>query len=265
MRYLRIILWTALTLVASAAFAQNEANRNRLSEIEKMEVTAKKGGPKFDRFGIRLLPEIGYGAHLVKSEDFRSQGLDSGQAYLQALDVFYRPFVWGSVHIGAGIGMDWFTTRDLIFVQDDERNIMVAPLVKLDELGEPDGKENDKDSKYRSSVREWTVMVPATLQFHFGKATVKLGAEALYSFSPKVRLDITRKDFREFTESKGARIQHFNYDFLAAVTWGHFGVFGKFQPASARRFPEPGPQPSDSAPYSLSSAEVNFRRFCLSL
>jgi hypothetical protein len=241
MRYLRIILWTALTLVASAAFAQNEANRNRLSEIEKMEVTAKKGGPKFDRFGIRLLPEIGYGAHLVKSEDFRSQGLDSGQAYLQALDVFYRPFVWGSVHIGAGIGMDWFTTRDVIFVQDDERNIMVAPLVKLDELGEPDGKENDKDSKYRSSVREWTVMVPATLQFHFGKATVKLGAEALYSFSPKVRLDITRKDFREFTESKGARIQHFNYDFLAAVSWGHFGVFGKFQPASARRFPEPGP------------------------
>ena len=240
MRYLRIILWTALTLVASVAFAQNEANRNRLSEIEKMEVTAKKGGPKFDRFGIRLLPEIGYGAHLVKSEDFRSQGLDSGQAYLQALDVFYRPFVWGSVHIGAGIGMDWFTTRDVIFVQDDERNIMVAPLVKLDELGEPDGKENDKDSKYRSSVREWTVMVPATLQFHFGKATVKLGAEALYSFSPKVRLDITRKDFREFTESKGARIQHFNYDFLAAVSWGHFGVFGKFQPASARRFPEPG-------------------------
>ena len=241
MKYLRIILWAALTLAASAAFAQNEANRNRLSEIEKMEVTAKKGGPKFDRFGIRLLPEIGYGAHLVKSEDFRSQGLDSGQAYLQALDVFYRPFVWGSVHIGAGIGMDWFTTRDLIFVQDDERNIMVAPLVKLDELGEPDGKENDKDSKYRSSVREWTVMVPATLQFHFGKATVKLGAEALYSFSPKVRLDISRKDFREFTESKGARIQHFNYDFLAAVSWGHFGVFGKFQPASARRFPEPGP------------------------
>ena len=241
MRYLKIILWTALTLVASAAFAQNEANRNRLSEIEKMEVTAKKGGPKFDRFGIRLLPEIGYGAHLVKSEDFRSQGLDSGQAYLQALDVFYRPFVWGSVHIGAGIGMDWFTTRDLIFVQDDERNIMVAPLVKLDELGEPDGKENDKDSKYRSSVREWTVMVPATLQFHFGKATVKLGAEALYSFSPKVRLDITKKDFREFTESKGCKIRNFGYDFVAAVSFGHFGVFGKFQPASARRFPEPGP------------------------
>ena len=240
MKYAKIILWAALTLAASAAFAQTEANRNRLAEIEKMEVKTKKGGPKFDRFGIRLVPEIGYGAHLVKSEDFRSQGLDSGQAYLQAQDVFYRPFVWGSVHIGAGIGMDWFTTRDLIFVQDDERNIMVAPLVKLDELGEPDGKENDKDSKYRSSVREWTVMVPATLQFHFGKATVKLGAEALYSFSPKVRLDITRKDFREFTESKGARIQHFNYDFLAAVSWGHFGVFGKFQPASARRFPEPG-------------------------
>ena len=232
MKNLRIILWAALTLVASAAFAQNEANRNRLSEIEKMEVKARKGGVKFDWFGIRLVPEVGYGAHLVRSEDFRSEGLDSGQAYLQALDVFYRPFVWGSVHIGVTAGIDWFKIRDLLFVQDDENNILVAPL---------DEEDKDKDAKYRSSVTKWTVTVPATLQFHFGKATLRLGAEAQYSFMPRVRLDITKKDFREFTESKGAKIQPFGYDFLAAVSFGHFGVYGKFQPASARRFPQPGP------------------------
>ena len=237
MKYWKIVLWAALTLVASAASAQTEANRNRLAEIEKMEVKVKKGGPKFDRFGIRLVPEIGYGAHLVKSEDFRSQGLDSGQAYLQALDVFYRPFVWGSVHVGAAIGMDWFKIRDMLFVQDDEHNVMVAPFPE--DIEDIEGK--DKDSKYRSSVTKWTVTVPATLQFHFGKATLRLGAEAQYSFAPRVRLDITRKDFREFTESKGARIRAFGYDFLAAVSFGHFGVYGKFQPASARRFPEPGP------------------------
>lgn len=232
MKYLRIILLAALTLVASAAFAQTEANRNRLSEIEKMEVKARKGGPKFDRFGIRLLPEVGYGDHLVRSEDFRSRGLDSGQAYLQALDVFYRPFAWGSVHIGAAAGLDWFRTLDVLFVQDDENNIVVAPFPEEDK---------DKDAKYRSSVTEWTLMVPATLQLHFGKATVRLGAEALYSFSPRVRLDISKKDSREFTESKGGRIQPFGYDFLASLSFGHFGVFGKFRPASARRFPEPGP------------------------
>ena len=232
MKYLRIILWAALTLVASAAFAQNEANRNRLSEIEKMEVRAKKRSVKFDRFGIRLLPEVGYGTHLIRSEDFHSHGMDSGQAYLQALDVFFRPFSWGSIHIGAGAGMDWFKTRTTIFVQDDDRNILVAPL---------DEEIIDKESKCRSTVMEWTVMVPATLQFHFGRATLRLGAEALYSFKPKVRLDISKKDFREFTESKGGRIQPFSYDFLAAVSFGHFGLFGKYQPASARRFPEPGP------------------------
>lgn len=233
MKYWRItIIWAALMLVASAAFAQNEANRNRLSDIEKMEVKVKKGSSvKFDRFGIRLVPEIGYGAHLVRSEDFRSQGLDSGQAYLQALDVFYRPFSWGSVHLGAAAGLDWFKIRDLLFVQDDDHNILVAPL---------DENDKEKNAKYRSSVTEWTVMVPATLQFHFGKATLRVGAEALYSFAPKVRLDISKKDFREFTESKGARIQPFSYDFLAAFSYGHFGIFGKFQPASARRFPEPG-------------------------
>ena len=131
MKYAKIILWAALTLAASAAFAQTEANRNRLAEIEKMEVKAKKGGPKFDRFGIRLVPEIGYGAHLVKSEDFRSQGMDSGQAYLQALDVFYRPFVWGSVHVGAAIGMDWFKIRDMLFIQDDDHNVLVAPFPEV--------------------------------------------------------------------------------------------------------------------------------------
>ena len=157
MKYAKIILWAALTLAASAAFAQTEANRNRLAEIEKMEVKAKKGGPKFDRFGIRLVPEIGYGAHLVKSEDFRSQGMDSGQAYLQALDVFYRPFVWGSVHVGAAIGMDWFKIRDMLFIQDDDHNVLVAPFPEEDK---------EKDTKYRSSVSAWTVTVPATLQFH---------------------------------------------------------------------------------------------------
>ena len=198
-----------------------------------MEVKVKKGSSvKFDRFGIRLVPEIGYGAHLVRSEDFRSQGLDSGQAYIQALDVFYRPFSWGSVHLGAAAGLDWFQTRNTLFVQDDDNNVMVAPLEE---------KDKEKNAKYRSSVTEWTVMVPATLQFHFGKATLRVGAEALYSFAPRVRLDISKKDFLEFTESKGARIQPFSYDFLAAFSYGHFGIFGKFQPASARRFPEPGP------------------------
>ena len=158
--------------------------------------------------------------------------MDSGQAYLQALDVFYRPFVWGSVHVGAAIGMDWFKIRDMLFIQDDDHNVLVAPFPEEDK---------EKDAKYRSSVTKWMVTVPATLQFHFGSATVRLGAEAQYSFAPKVRLDISKKDFREFTESKGAKIRNFGYDFLAAVSFGHFGIYGKFQPASARRFPEPGP------------------------
>ena len=232
MKNLKMILWAALTLVASAAFAQTQANRDRLSEIERMEVKAKKGGVKFDRFGIRLLPELGYGAHLVRSEDFQSKGLDSGQAYLQALDVFYRPFAWGSVHVGATAGLDWFQTRNTLFVLDDDRNILVTPLEEED---------IEKDAKYRSSVTKWTVMAPVTLQFHFGKVTLRLGAEALYSFSPKVRLTITNKDFREMTENKGGRIQPFSYDFLASASFGHFGIFGKLQPAAARRFPEPGP------------------------
>lgn len=234
MRYARIILWAALTLTASAAFAQNSDNRDRLSDIEQMEVRAKKHRSRpteFRKAGVNVLSEIGIGRHWVVSDDFRSQGWGSGQVYLQVLDAYVRPVSWMSLHVGGGIAADRFQTYTSAFSLDGSGNILVCKL--------SDNELNAK--KFRSSITEGTVLVPATLQFHAGHLTLRLGAEAKYAFSPRVRNDYHTDDGRQLIEKNGARITPWSYDFLASISFAGEGIYVKYQPASFRRFPEPGP------------------------
>ena len=234
MRYASILLWAALTLTASAAFAQNPANRDRLSEIEQMAVRAKKHRSQpseFKKAGVALFPEIGVGAHLVRSDDFRSQGIGSGQVYVHVLDAYVRPVSWMSLHVAGGLAADRFQTRTSVFWLDGNGNIRTR---KLDEW-------EANALKFRSSITEASVLIPATLQFHAGPATFRLGAEALYGFRPRVRYDITTETDRQWTEEKGVRITPWSYDFLLSVSFAGQGYFVKYQPASSRRFPEPAP------------------------
>ena len=234
MKYARILLWAALTLAASTAFAQNEANRDRLSEIEKMDVQAKRHryhDPDFKKAGVSLFPELGVGAHLVKSDDFRSQGIGSGEVYIHVLDAYVRPVSWMSFHVAGGLASERFQTRTSSFSLDGDGNILVRGLDETE--------QNAK--KFRSSITEGAVLIPATLQFHAGYATFRVGAEAIYAFGPKVRNDISTADYRQLTEKARARITPWSYDFLASFSFGDMGIYVKYQPASARRFPVPGP------------------------
>ena len=55
-----------------------------------------------------------------------------------------------------------------------------------------------------------------------------------------------RTNFRDerthcVTDTKYAAIVPWSYDFFASVSYDGLGLFVKYQPASARQFPEPGP------------------------
>ena len=224
-----LILFAGLTLATTGAFAQEQTNRDRLDEIEQMIVKPSRHHQQNNDFRVvdfDLLPEFGIGTRLVSSPDFKSKG--SYSLYIHFLDAYVRPVSWASLHVGGGMSWGQYQSKENIFSLDKDNNIVVF------QWAEGHGKS-------RSSIWGPSVLIPATLQFHFGDASLRLGAEAIYSFRTKVRTDFREEAIRQVTDKEGAAIVPWSYDFFASVSYDGLGLFVKYQPASARQFPEPGP------------------------
>ena len=224
-----LILFAGLTLAASGAFAQEQTTRDRLAKIENLTVKPSQHHQQNNDFrvvGLNPLPEIGIGTRLVSSQDFKSKG--SYSFYVHFLEAYVRPVSWASLHVGGGMSWGRYQSKDNIFSLDNDNNIVVSQWA-------------GDHGKSRSSIWGPSVLIPATLQFHFGDASLRLGAEALYSFRTKVRSDFREKAIRQVTDREGAAIVPWSYDFFASVSYDGLGLFVKYQPATARQFPEPGP------------------------
>ena len=208
-----LILFVGLSMAASGAFAQEKPARDRLEEIEQLTVAPfrhHKPAGEFDKVGINVIPEIGIGTSIVSSDDFKSRG--SGVLY---------------IHIG------WrkYQSKENVFSLNTDDKITIG---KMPEEWAASGKS-------RSSIWGPSLLIPATLQFHFGDASLHLGAEALYSYRTRVRTDFRDERTHCVTDTKYAAIVPWSYDFFASISYDGLGLFVKYQPASARQFPEPGP------------------------
>lgn len=227
-----LILIVGLSMAASGAFAQEKTARDRLAEIEQMTVKpAKHHKPagEFRKVGINLVPEIGIGTSIVSSDDFKSRG--SGLVYTHLLEAYVRPVSWASLHVGGGIGWRRYQSKENVFSLNADDSIAIGAMPE----------EWAASGKSRSSIWGPTVLIPATLQFHFGDASLHLGAEALYSFRTRVRTDFRDEKTRRLTDTNGAVTVPWSYDFFASLSYDGFGIFAKYQPATARQFPAPGP------------------------
>ena len=179
-----LILFVGLSMAASGAFAQERPARDRLEEIEQLTVTPfrhHKPAGEFDKVGINVIPEIGIGTSIVSSDDFKSRG--SGVLYIHLLDAYVRPVSWVSLHVGGGIGWRKYQSKENVFSLNTNDKITIG---KMPEEWAASGKS-------RSSIWGPSLLIPATLQFHFGDASLHLGAEALYSYRTRVRTDEIRR------------------------------------------------------------------------
>lgn len=227
-----LILFVGLSMAASGAFAQEKTARDRLAEIEQMTVKpAKHHKPagEFRKVGINLVPEIGIGTSIVSSDDFKSRG--SGLVYTHLLEAYVRPVSWASLHVGGGIGWRRYQSKENVFSLNADDSITIGAMPQ----------EWAASGKSRSSIWGPTVLIPATLQFHFGDASLHLGLEALYSFRTRVRTNFHDERTHCVTDTKYAAIVPWSYDFFASVSYDGLGVFVKYQPATARQFPASGP------------------------
>ena len=227
-----LILFVGLSMAASGAFAQEKTARDRLAEIEQLTVHPSrhhKPAGEFDKIGFNVIPDIGYGATFVTSDDFKSKG--SKVVYAHLLEGYVRPVSWLSLHVGGGIGWNRYQSAQSVFSLDDAKNIQIRPM----------SEEELATGKSRSSIDGPMILIPATLQFHFGDASLRLGAEAIHTYRTKARTDFHEGDVRRITITPGAVTVPWSYDFFASVSYDGLGVFVKYQPAAIRQFPEPGP------------------------
>ena len=227
-----LILFVGLSMAVSGAFAQEKPARDRLAEIEQLTVKPSrhhKPAGEFKKIGVHLIPDIGYGATFVTSDDFKSKG--SKVVYAHLLEGYVRPVSWFSLNVGGGIGWNRYQSAQSVFSLNEANQIQIRPM----------SEEELATGKSRSSIDEPMVLIPATLQFHFGEASIRLGAEAIHAFRTKVRTDFREGDVRRITITPGAVTVPWSYDFFASVSLEGLGVFVKYQPATFRQFPEPGP------------------------
>ena len=178
-----LILFAGLTLAASGAFAQEKPARDRLAEIENLTVKPTKHhqtNQEFKKVGLNVLPEIGMGIRAASQQVYKPTKGESTLYYAHLLEAYVRPVSWASFNVGAGLGWGKYQSKESVFGLNDKNELKITPM--------PEEWVNTRNS--RSSLREWMVLLPATLQFHLGDYSLRCGAEALYSFQPKVRLDL---------------------------------------------------------------------------
>ena len=223
-----LILFAGLTLAASGAFAQEKPARDRLAEIENLNVKPTKHhqtNQEFKKVGLNVLPEIGMGIRAASQQVYKPTKGESTLYYAHLLEAYVRPVSWASFNVGAGLGWGKYQSKESVFGLNDKNELKITPM--------PEEWVNTRNS--RSSLREWMVLLPATLQFHLGDYSLRCGAEALYSFQPKVRLDLRDEEGNRYmTEKDGGIAQRWNYDFFASFSLEGLGLFVKYQPKAFR-------------------------------
>ena len=222
-----LILFAGLTLAASGAFAQEQFTRDRLAQIENLTVKPSRrhqANQEFKKVGLHVLPEIGLGTRAVSQQVFKPAKGESIQVYAHLLEGYVRPASWASFHVGAGLGWGKFQSKESVFGLNDKKTLTITPMPE----------EWLQTGRSRSSLREWMVLFPATLQFHLGDYSLRFGAEAFYSFLPKVRLDLRDEENRYMTERDGGIAQRWNYDIFASASLDGMGFFIKYQPMGFR-------------------------------
>ena len=224
-------------LSSSAASAQQKTAKERLDEIEKMEVKAEKHRPvhEYETFGVDVLNSFMVGTHLISSDGFGSGFGPCGQFDLGLVDVVARPAHWLSFHLGAGLVWDRYWSRDYVYSIDGSDNVSYR-LREEDERGK---------RKYDSRICTWGAAFPLMAELSSGRFSFRAGVEGLLGANAKTRTRLPSGSSSKTISSKGGIVERLGYDFCASASYCGLGIFVKYRPSSSRVFPEPGPDLGD--------------------
>ena len=207
----KLIVLALAALFAAPCFAQ----------IEPV-YTSSDGKATFD-----VLGHIGYGYHIVKSDDFKSSW--SSEFFLNLMKFELFP----SEHFGFGLGIDLqvndFNSKEKAFVQHDGL-IRTADFSTLETLTGVDRK--------RSDFTIVSLGAPVLVRAKFEKVAIGVGAVASWNIGGGNSYWVEKGNRSVTVDESKAKVNPFSYGIIATASYGAFGVYFKYYPKSSRILPE---------------------------
>lgn len=182
-----------------------------------------------DVVSLNPISHFGYGYNIVKTSDFHPSASD--EFFVNILTLKLRPVDY----LGLDIGVDYktvdFRSRDEAFYLDANKVIHAMPY-----------KEKYKENYTRnfSRFRTNTFSTPVTFNFYAGDFAVRLGAEANFNLTGRVKDKFFVDGKKHKYIEKGARFNKFNYNFLASISYANTGIYFRYYPKNSRLMPEGG-------------------------
>ena len=175
---------------------------------------------------FNLLSRFGYGYNFVKTEAF--EPISSGETFLTIFQIGLYPTENLGFELGADIAYNYFRSKNRTFTLDSSRKIQVVDI--------PTTEGNME--RFRSGIGSVSANFPLVVKGIFGKFELGAGAEARLNFAGSTSFSYRQDNRYVSVEERKAKLNLFNYDILAVISYDDMGVYFKYYPKGPRFLPE---------------------------
>ena len=219
----KTILSIALCILALDVFAQEEQKsaKDRLSEIENMEVKAKKAKSiKTDNelFEFNALAHAGYGWMSVSGQNFNSKFGPSREIFLNTVNLQFNPAKWLSLEAGLDLKWDKYSVSGEMFTLNNDDIEYLAPTPPVNHI--------------KSSINGFALTVPTMLSLHTPYFSLGGGVEFIFNRNKFTHLN-SSYDYdttQHRTRTNGGKLEPFRLAYRAVLDFDGLGIYYKYCP-----------------------------------
>ena len=178
-------------------------------------------------FSVDIFSHIGFGAHIIRSDDFAPKPFSSYEFFLNVFKLTMYPLDFVGVEIGGDLEFNWVGSRENFFYTLDDRTIQVGKFVDIA------GSSVDRQ---RGKVDIFGINFPAMLKFKFGNFRIGGGAQAMLNFNGGTQYEYRQGNKRTLVTYKGAEVNLFSYAFIGMISYYNIGFYFQYYPSKVNLF-----------------------------
>lgn len=176
-----------------------------------------------DRVQLEVFSRVGYGFHIVQSNDYKPRV--SGEFFFNVfqLDVFPNDYL--GLSLGIDCAFNRFTSRTSIFYLDSDRRI------------QPATPNLYSDAKLSAGFKDFSLGMPLMVRGILGDFKASVGAEVNLNFPGMTYYSFREGDKTTRVTERRAWVNRFSGAVVTSVTFCDLGFFVKFYPKFAPLLP----------------------------